>query len=134
MKKGDSNNYIVIALLITLLIILLGLYITSIILNNRVYEITYLDNNNKYEITKSKYTIKVVSEIELPCEEEECPTTKKVNQIQFNNRKMTILNNFIKDIFKNNKGYSITISSNDLTEDQIKIIKSIIYDDEKYLE
>ena len=53
--------------------------------------------------------------------------------IKFSNKNMAIINNFINKCFENHDYNSIQIFKENLNSDEMKILDSIIYNDEEIL-
>jgi hypothetical protein len=98
------------------------------------YHITYVDEINTYDITQLKNN-KVYVEFEdhVVCDTAPCPPIHTKNEIDFSNSNMKTVNNFIASLFNDTNQTSISLTPDDLNEEQLKIMQSIIHNHEEFL-
>lgn len=141
-KKGKfKKRNFVIVLLFGLLVIVSSVTFFSIVNNGKInimnknydYSIKYTDDMNTYTIYQRNKRVEVHIEEQVICVKAPCPTIKRKEYIKFSNKNMAIINNFINKRFENYDYNSIQIFKENLNSDEMKILDSIIYNDEEIL-
>ena len=131
-KKNELKfKHIIASIIIFGLTIMSIMYLVSLI--NKKH-IEYKNAFNTYHIYQVRNKIELYYDVSVECYQEPCRDIRAHKTIDFSNEKMVILNNFIKEVFKNKKANHIQIFDKDLSNEQMRILKSIIYNDDKYLQ
>lgn len=142
-KKGEfkKRNIIIIILLLFFLMIPMKIFISitstqdySVTKNNYDYYIQFEEDYIKYNIYKTKEKVEVYIEEQPICVKSPCNPIKRTEKINFSNKNMKIVNNFIDYWFKSTEHNSILIFRENLNNEQNKILNSIIYNNEKLLD
>lgn len=95
-----------------------------------------LENEGIYlpmEIYLRGNVIYVVKQYKGECNDAGCKTDKKSYNINFSDEGKEVITNFITTKFNNNSTNEVTLYKNNLTSMELKIIDSLIYNDESYL-
>ncbi len=135
-----SVKKLIIIIISIIAIFLLVLFLISSGSINYKYKISYHDYPTTYDIYKTENgQIIVDTEIPLKCKTgNSCGFRNKRIKLKFSNENMLIVNNFIDEISRN-EGSWVSIYYNDfnyqnLTDKQIKILNSIIHNNESLLD
>ena len=133
-KKGNSFKiwYLVIILIMIVLSTMSVTYFRSLV--NRKH-INYQDSNNTYHIYKIGNRIELLYDNSkfIQCWNDVCPFTVSRESIKFSSKNMKSINKFIDSLFKNKKSNYLELSDPKLSKEGLRIIKSIINNDEAYL-
>lgn len=138
-RKIKAENFkgkrLVLAILVIMPILAFGIVSSRFILGDRFdYNILYQDGASRYNIYKTNNRVKVVAEEQVACVAMPCPVLKFVRKINFSNEGMKTVNDFIDSLFQNNTYNSIQIFAENLNSEQIRMLKSVIHNDEALLQ
>lgn len=131
MIKIKVNILIISVIVFFVICFLLSLYL----LNNKFnHTIIYQNSIGEYNIHKSINKIEVSYEMQPFCIKAPCDPVEVNTKINFSDDNMLILNKFIESLFENTSSSKLEIKESDLNTEELQIMNSIIYNDEKLLQ
>jgi len=130
--KKDKLFYLSVIILV-MLVLLLILYIYKI--NRYKYEVIFKDfNYNDYYVRLYDDRVNVIKKVN-ECDEDKCELVNNGKyDIEFEEKYLNEIYDYVYDLFKDNNDKSITIMFDDIKDyKELNIIKSIVFNDEKYM-
>lgn len=131
MKKKITKRNLIILFSFIVIISLVTIYFLFIRVK---YEIIYKEGEDTYHIYQISNKIIVKGSYQVECIKAPCDNISSVHKVSFAKKNLVTVNNFMKDYFKKESTNKKTITENDLTEKQFRIIKAIIFNDESFLD
>lgn len=138
--KGKYKNLLIVGASLLALILLVLFWVSTIKMTdigfrkiNYDYNIIYENGFSNYNIYKTGDEIEVYIEEQVICTVDPCPKIKTINKIEFSDKNMKIVNEFIDSFFTDQEDNTIQIYKENLSDEQLNILESIIRKDESLL-
>ena len=129
-RKKKNNEFktkqLIVGIIMLVLVVISSYYfITSVNRKHIEYQ--------GYHIYQVRNNVDVYTTAVQHCWNDPCPYELIHTSIEFSSKNMKVVNNFIDELFKNQKSKSIVLNDSKLSGTQKKILESIINNDETYL-